>query len=413
MEKVRILIISQLCYPEPDLKCLTFAKELFKKGFNVQILTGFPNYPGGKIYNGYRVKLYQKEIIDGITIHRAPLYPDHSKSGLKRILNYLSFALSASVIGAIKVNKPDILYVYHPPPTVSLPAIVIKLIYRAPIVYDMQDLWPESLIHAVSVSKNKLIIKIAELYIRNMYGWLDKIVVLSEGFKRELCKRGVSQEKVEVIYNWAYETETSEDLSIQYSHENIFKAHLFNVVFAGNIGEGQGLETILDSAEMCLHRNLDVGFILIGDGIRKKDIEDLVKIKKITNVFFIPRLPLNEVDKYMLRADALIVHLKNLQYFNYTIPSKIQSYLKIGKPIILGVHGDAAEIINEADCGIVFEPGNSFSLYESLEYMSTLGKDRLLALGQNGADYYNDNFHINIGTDKFINIFKAILEKHE
>jgi colanic acid biosynthesis glycosyl transferase WcaI len=413
MEKMRILIISQWCYPEPDLKCLTFAKELVKNGYNVQILTGFPNYPGGRIYNGYKVKLYQKEIINEISIIRVPLFPDHSKSGPKRILNYLSFALAAGIIGTILIKKPDILYVYHPPPTVSIPAIIIKLVYKAPIVYDMQDLWPESLIHADSVSKNKLIIKIATLYLNRMYNWVDKIVVLSNGFKEVLFMRGVSLDKIEVIYNWAYDTMPIADSNIHPSHDYIFKSNCFNIVFAGNIGEGQGLESILEAAEICSQRNLSVRFIFIGDGIKKNDIVYLATTKKIQNVFFIPRQPLNEIDNYLLRADALIVHLKKLEYFKYTIPSKIQSYLKIGKPLILGVEGDAARVVNEANCGIVFEPGNPMSLYKSIEYILNLDKEKLFALGENGRNYYNENFHIKIGTAKFIKIFKALLKYHE
>ena len=141
---MKILFLTQWFEPEPTLKGMTLAREMVRRGHEVQVVTGFPNYPGGRVYRGYRIRLRQREIIDGVTVTRVPLYPSHNRSGLQRAANYLSFAVSAS-IGVWSVPCPDVGYVYHPPATIGLPALVLNLLRRVPFVLDIQDLWPDTL----------------------------------------------------------------------------------------------------------------------------------------------------------------------------------------------------------------------------------------------------------------------------
>ena len=141
---MRILILSQFFDPEPIVKGLPFARELSRRGHAVEVLTGFPNYPGGKLYPGYRLRPWQREVLDGIPVHRVALYPSHDGSAVRRTANYASFALSAAVAGPFLVRKPDVVYVYHPPATVGLPALVFRALRGCPVVYDVQDLWPDS-----------------------------------------------------------------------------------------------------------------------------------------------------------------------------------------------------------------------------------------------------------------------------
>ena len=141
---MKILILSQWFDPEPDFKGLLFARELVARGHEVEVLTGFPNYPGGKIYPGYRIRPWARERLDGIDVLRVALYPSHNNSGLHRIFNYVSFFISAAVFGTALIRKPDVMYVYHPPITVGFAATVIGFLRRAPFVYDIQDLWPDT-----------------------------------------------------------------------------------------------------------------------------------------------------------------------------------------------------------------------------------------------------------------------------
>jgi colanic acid biosynthesis glycosyl transferase WcaI len=199
---MKILIVSQWCYPEPDARILNMAEELQKAGHTVEILTGFPNYPGGKIYKGYRLRLFQREVLHGVRLSRVWLYPSHDKSSIKRILNYASFAIFATLIGPFIVRKPEIIYVYHPPATAAIPAIFLKLIYRAGLVYDIQDLWPDS-ISETGMIKNNTLISLINKFQHFIYNQSDAITVISNGFKNKLISRGLLASKIHVIYNWS------------------------------------------------------------------------------------------------------------------------------------------------------------------------------------------------------------------
>ena len=203
---MRILILSQWYDPEPTFKGLLFAKKLSKLGHSVDVLTGFPNYPGGKLYDGYKIKFFHREVIDGIPVIRVPLYPSHDSNSIKRILNYTSFALSASLPGFFLVKRPDVIYVYHPPATIGLPALFLHLLHRAPFVYDIQDIWPDTLA-ATGMMDNKVALWLVNKWCRFIYSQAAKIVVLSPGFKEILIKRDVPDHKIEVIYNWCEDSQ--------------------------------------------------------------------------------------------------------------------------------------------------------------------------------------------------------------
>ena len=201
-ESKRILYITQWFDPEPMSRGLSFAEKLRQKGFDFEILTGFPNYPLGKIYKGYTLKLFQKETLNKFLINRVFLYPSHDKSSLRRAMNYISFAISATLFGIFKIKRPKVIYAYHPPLTVGICAVILKLYFRVPLIYDIQDMWPDTL-KATGMLSNKFIIKIIYYLCKLVYSLSDEIIVLSPGFKRLLIKRGVSSKKINVIYNWA------------------------------------------------------------------------------------------------------------------------------------------------------------------------------------------------------------------
>ena len=180
---------------------MPFAKELVRRGHEVEVLTGFPNYPGGKIYDGYRVRMLQREILDGIPINRVPLYPSHDNSSIKRMVCYTSFALSASTIGAWAVKPADVAYVSQGPITVGLPACVLKLLKGIPFVLHIQDLWPDSLL-STGMFNNKLGLKMVNGWCNFVYKRAAKIVTITPGMKQRLIERGVPENKIDVIYNW-------------------------------------------------------------------------------------------------------------------------------------------------------------------------------------------------------------------
>src|ERR1035437_8276696 len=202
---MKILILTQWFEPEPTFKGMLFARELVARGHDVEVLTGFPNYPGGKVYPGYRIRPWTREKVDGINVLRVALYPSHNNSGLHRALNYLSFAFSACVIGTALIRKPDVMYVYHPPITVGFAAAVIGFLRRTPFVYDIQDLWPDTVAASVMMS-NPMALALLGKLCKFVYRRANHITVLSPGFKEPLAGRGVSPDKIDVIYNWCDET---------------------------------------------------------------------------------------------------------------------------------------------------------------------------------------------------------------
>ena len=409
---MKILILSQWCYPEPDLKCLTFAKELVRQNCDVKILTGFPNYPGGKVYDGYKLKLFQRETIDGIEILRVPLYPNHSKSGLKRILNYLSFAISAALIGVFTVEKADVLYAYHPPATIAIPALIIKFFRGIPVVYDIQDIWPDSLEHSGMVNKGSFILRVMSWYGKMSYKLVDQIIVLSEGFKNLLISRGVSEHKIEVIPNWANDIPLPDsNFDIPRKRSELGFNDKFVVLYAGNMGPGQAMESVINAFYLIKETHPELLLALIGGGLEVETLKKIAKEFNLTNVIFLERVPSSKIGEILIAADILLVHLKSDELSDITIPSKTQAYMMLGKPILIGVKGEAANLVQSANAGLVCEPENINDIATKIVEASTMDKTLLHQMGENGNKFYNSNMSISIGSSKFITLFRSMLDK--
>src|SRR5579883_1656905 len=241
---MRVLMLTQWYPPEPGLLQQELAQTLMDFGHEVTVLTGFPNFPSGKLYPGYRVRIVQKETIAGVRIVRVPLYPEHSHSSIKRSLNYLSFAMAAAIIGPFVVSKPDVMFVYHPPLTIGFPAYVLSRIWQVPFVYQIQDMWPETL-SATGMVNNTTLLKLVGHFANWVYAKAADLCVPSPGFEANLIRKGVSPDKVHVISNWVdgqayFLAEQDPDLAKRYG-----MAGRFNVMFAGIIGRAQGLGVVL------------------------------------------------------------------------------------------------------------------------------------------------------------------------
>ncbi|HBN25990.1 MAG TPA: glycosyltransferase WbuB [Desulfobacteraceae bacterium] len=406
---MRILMLTQWFEPEPVFKGLLFAKELRKLGHDVQVLTGFPNYPGGKLYNKYTIKLFQREIIDGISVFRVPLYPSHDNNAIKRILNYTSFAVSASLVGFFLVRPPDVIYVYHPPATIGLPALFLHLLFRAPFVYDIQDLWPDTL-EATGMVDNRIAIWMVEKWCRFIYSQAAKIVVLSPGFRKILIKRGVPEYKIEVIYNWCDENHLeagvrNEDLALE-----LGMAGRFNVVFAGTMGKAQALDAVLEAAQLLCDKLSKIQFVFVGGGVDVGRLKEKAIEQGVTNVRFLARRPLNEIGDILNLADLLLVHLKNNPLFRITIPSKTQAYMAAGRPILMGMRGDAAALVEKAGAGLICMPEDPHDIAHVVEKLYKMSREDLDLMGDNGRKFYEQELSLQIGARRFGEIFQAIAD---
>ena len=404
MRKTRVLLLTQWFDPEPTFKGLLFARELVKRGFDVEVLTGFPNYPGGKVYPGYRIRPIQREKIDGISITRVALYPSHSKSGIGRVMNYITFATSAAIYGIFIAKRPDVVYAYHPPLTTGYAAAAIRSARRCPVLYDIQDLWPDTL-RATGMVRNKQILKLISIACDWLYKRTDRIAVLSPGFKRLLEERGVPDGKIEVIYNWADETALDADFG---DASTTFPAtsKKFTVLFAGNMGRAQALDAVVAAARILEAKGISARIVFMGGGLEAKRLAAMAADQNCT--LFLPPVPMSAVGAYLKSADALIVHLRDDPLFSITVPSKTQAYFAVGKPVIMAVAGDAADLVKAAKAGVVSKPECPDSIARAIEELAAMPAAELEAIGSNARNYYKANLSVAVGVQRFCDLLSEL-----
>lgn len=398
---MRILMLTQWFDPEPAFKGLLFARALRAAGHEVQVITGFPNYPGGKVYPGYRVRWRQREIMDGIPVTRVALYPSHDNSMVGRALNYVSFAANATVAGLTMRFRPDVIYVYHPPLTVGVAAGLISLFRGLPFVYDVQDLWPDTLA-ATGMFRNRVGLKIVGWIANWVYRRASVVVAQSPGFQRRLRERGVPDSKLRLIRNWCDEPALARRAAAKIDVSGLH-GH-FNVVFAGNMGKAQGLESVLAAAASLQREAPDVQFVFVGGGT---DVESLkARAASLENVVFFPRLPVDQVGSLLDAADALLVHLRRSELFSITLPSKIQAYLFQGKPILVAVEGDASDLVREASAGVVATPEDPADIARAVLELRALDPEARAAMGRRGRDYYLRHLSLDAGVAAMTEAFE-------
>jgi glycosyltransferase involved in cell wall biosynthesis len=407
---MRILILAQWCHPEPDFKSVTFAKGLKRLGHEVEVLTGFPNYPGGRLYDGYRIRLFQREVVDGVPVVRVPLYPSHDRSFLGRVLNYVSFAVSAAVLGPFLARKPDVIYVYHPPATIGLPAIVLSLALRAPFVYDVQDLWPDTLVSTGMVS-SPLVLSAIGAWCRIVYKRAGRIVVLGEGFRRALVDRRVPESRIEVIYNWCDESQAVSDEPTDEVRSELGFNGRFTVLFAGTMGRAQALDSVMDAARIVAAEAPEVLFAFIGGGIDVERLRGRASSLGLRNVLFLPRRPPSEIGPVLKSADVLLVHLRDDRLFDITIPSKTQAYMAVGRPVLMAVRGNAAELVERAEAGLVCEPENPADIAGTVLRMFKMPGDELAGFGDRGRSFYEREMSFSTGLERFNEVFMGLLKR--
>jgi glycosyltransferase involved in cell wall biosynthesis len=375
-------------------------------GHEVEVLTGYPNHPYGKIYPGYHLRLLQREKMDGVSVVRVLLYPSRDRSSIRRFLNYTSFGVSAATIGFCAAKKADVAYVYHPPPTSCLPAIVMKLLRRIPFVYDIQDLWPDSL-PLSGMFNNRFGLWAAGKCCKFLYYMARKIVVESPGFKEELCKRGVPADKIEVIYNWCDDTNICSVEKNTALADELGLKNRFNVMFAGNMGNVQILDTVIDAAGIVQPKHPDVQFVFVGDGSETDSLKQKTKDMGLKNVLFLGRQPMSKMGSVLSLADVLLVQLKDNPLFRITIPSKIQAYLSAGKPILVAVEGDAADLVLKANAGLKCEPGNPRSIAEVVEKFHSMSQAELDTMGESGRRFYQQEISLDVGVKRLEAVFES------
>lgn len=404
---MRILIYTQFCTPEPVFKSVPFARELANRGHEVRIVTGFPNYPGGKIYEPYKIRVWQREDLEGIPILRTPLYPSHDASAVRRLVNYSTFAASSS-LPLLCGWKPDVVYVYS---LVSLTVVaaVAGALRGVPTVVDVQDIWPDS---AFQAGMGVAWLKPALNSVCNAaYNCATQLVASSPGMARLLMDRVRPRRPVEVIYNWCDERELLASQANEADASELHSGDFFNVVFAGNMGILQGLDTAIEAAARVNQINPKIRFVFMGKGVALEHLKTMAAQRAPHNTLFLPARPPREAGAVLRHADALFVHLQKDPLFEITVPSKTQAYMALGRPIVMAVRGDAADLVKQAEAGIVVEPESPDDLAAAVCRLAELPADTLDAMGKRGMKFYQSQLSLQAGVSKFADLFARVIKE--
>lgn len=397
---MRILILTIYHDPEPIPKTGELARELQRRGHDVTVVTAFPHYPSGQLYPGYRLAPWRWEHREGVRVLRTYIYPYHGSRSSLRMLNYATWMLS-SMQAAWLAPSCDVIYVWHPPLTVGISAWIISKLKRVPFVYDIQDLWPESALASGLMRPGRLVDMLYRLA-----GWVyrqaPRILVVSQAAASYLRDRGVDASKISVAHHWLdtrpFERETTRNV-----REEFGWSRKFIVMFAGNLGMVQGLETVIEAAALLRDAKVEesIEFILVGDGADRPRLERLISEKGVTNVRFAGQHPSSEMPAFMRAADVLLVHLRCSQIADHAIPTKILSYMAAGRPVLCATGGAAADLIRSAEAGIVTDPGDAAALVEAVVHLASLSPEAREQLGQNGRAYLHAHFEKQAVIDEY------------
>lgn len=390
-EKKHILIISQIFHPD-EFRINDIALELKSRGFKVSVVTGYPNYPEGKIPKEYQSHKITKETYEGIEITRLPIIERGKDNKIKLMLNYASFPVSGFFWNLFNDIDADVVFIYEASPmSQALPGVWHAKKQNIPCYMYVMDLWPENL-EVVGNISSPLILKPIEKMVDYIYAGCDRLFTPSKAFTERITARGVPEEKIEYWPQYAescYYPVSKENVTI----DAIPQDGILNLTFAGNIGYAQGLELLPQLACKLKDKDKRVRFNLIGDGRYKQTLISEIEDLDVVDYFnFIDRQPPEKIKKYMALSDASLILLARHKLFELYIPAKVQSSLACGIPIIGSISGETKRIIDGAGIGYCSEAGDLEGLYQNISKFSDLLPAERGAMQENALQYYQDNF---------------------
>lgn len=398
---MRIVEITQYFPPENAYIPEGVAVGLARRGHQVRVITGFPNYPAGELFPGYQQRWRQHEHHDGVDVLRVPLFIDHSQSPLRRMVNYLSFGLSSAFAGRFGRGQ-HVTYVYATQMTAAFGPWLRRGFGGAPYVLHIQDLWPDSITGSSLVSGGRagLIGRLLEPWLASVYRRASAVIAIAPTMAQTLCDRGVPDEKLTVVYNWAAEgIAPAPEAPGREPSETV-------VLYAGNVGDMQDLGT----AVRAVHAAADSGvrLVIVGDGVTLPALRDLVAELGCTNVDFVDRVPVTEIPRFYAACDFALVSLKNLPVFAGTIPSKFQAALAQGVPVISTVPGDVRALTTELQVGLVADPEDVPSLTDALRRAAAMSVAERTELRRNARRAYEQTFSMDAALDAISEVLSAV-----
>jgi glycosyltransferase involved in cell wall biosynthesis len=395
---MRIGFVTQWFDPEEGSAAVPggMVRALEQLGHQVEVVTGFPNYPYGRLYDGYHMRPYMVERRGSTTVHRVPLYPSHDRSAARRAANYASFAMSAATLGVARVRKANVILVYSTPATVGLAGLAARRLWHQPFVLYIQDLWPDTLMAAGMLPEGRLT-RLLEArlgrFCQGIYRRASRIAVISPGMSELLTRRGVPDDKIDVIHNWV-----DEDVFRPVRQALGQRDDGFEVMYAGSMGDVQGLDVAVEAIAL-LSDLPDVRLRLVGSGVAVPRLKELATRLAVSDrVVFEGSRPLREMASVMVGADVQLVCLRDLPLFQATMPSKMQAILATGCPVVVSAPGDAAGLAVRSGAGVACPPGSATGLAAALRQMRSLPAHERVRMGRAGREYYERELSSAIGS---------------
>ena len=395
---MKILIVSQYFWPE-NFRINDLTQELVQRGHSVTVLTGIPNYPAGSVFEAYRQDPTAFGHYGGAIVIRVPMLV-RGQGALRLILNYLSFVVGGCLCGPwrLRGQQADVIFVFGlSPVTLALPAILLGRVKRAPVVMLVLDLWPETLA-AIGVVRSPMVLGWVGHLVKFIYERCTLVLGQSRGFLGSIAKYCSDTQKIRYFPSWAEDVFSQDDLVP--ALEVSMLTGVFNVLFSGNIGEAQDFPAVLDAAESLKH-NAAIRWLIVGDGRKSAWLQEEVARRGLQgSVLLLGRFPVERMPSFYAHADALLMSLKKDPVFSMTIPGKVQSYLMAGVPLLGMLDGEGAQVITEANAGLVCAAGDASGLAAAVLKMAAMSADQRHQLGVNGRVFAQKEFDRSLLMDR-------------
>jgi len=411
---MKINIICQYYLPEigaPQARLSEMAREWVKQGHDVVVLTGFPNHPTGIIPPEYRGKIFMQESDNGIKIWRHWLYATPNEGFLKKTFAHFSFMVSIVLLSSLRGERPDVLIVSSPNFFSVISTYLISRVRGVPYIFEVRDLWPGIFIE-LGVLKNRYLIRLLEIIELFLYRKASAVVPLTNGFAEDIIKRGIPDNKIEVITNGV-----DLDMYKPGSGETYLRSKIglsedrFIILYIGAHGISHGLAGVLDAAES-LKEEQDIHFLFVGEGAEKSNLINLAKNKKLKNVTFLPGQPREKVIDFYHLANVCLVPLRDVLGLNTFIPSKIFEIMGCGKPIIASLRGETADILTKSEAALVIPPENPAELIKAIKILKS-DPEMCWRMGQAGRTFVEENYDRKVLARKYLNLLEKVSKDNE
>lgn len=371
----------------------TIARALAQRGHEIHVITGYPIYPRGQVFPEYKMRLYMRETMRGVTVHRVPIYPSHDTNGARRMANYASFAATAGLAAPAVLASTDVNFVYSTPATAATAGLTTKWTRGTPFVAQIQDIWPQTVTASGFLPENRRgpTEGVLNAFCDRVYRSAHSVAVTSPGMRELITDRGIDPRKIRFVPNWAEETAFRPMPRSETLAQEVGLGQKFTIMYAGNLGEMQNLMHVVEAATLVKDLK-DVQFAFVGEGVMEQSLRDAAMHLGLDNVCFIGAQPFSRMSEILALGDVQLVTLKDMPLYRSTLPSKLQANLAAGRPMIGSLRGDAASVIRDADAGLVVEPGDARGLAAAVRRLHSMPPSELATLGRAARHHYEMHF---------------------